>query len=224
MKKILPEHIYILWGFVVGVFVVALFSHLAFQAKVATLQGALEASLESVDQNIQELSGLIGRGGVNDKVASIIIDCTSGERAQFEDRLTKLESGLNKSQLTELSHLFSRCAATQSTERAIMTLQLEEKVYLIERLMVQRKALSSYSERDERLKQIQTLLMLEQSITQMSFELVSLQETIIEALFSGLSVDAVESNVLREKGALIRNELIEQSEKASQMRNQLRQT
>jgi hypothetical protein len=221
MKKFLNDYKYIILGTGLGVLLMYIISGQVIDRRLNELKQVLEVSIQTSINEVRELVSVVSRGGVNEAASSVVADCKVAERAQFDNRLAKLDSGLNISELKELDGLFSRCAPVQSIQRAVMVMQLEQNVKAIKSQINQRKILGEYENFDEELKLLETLLSQEQKISKLSFDLVYLQKDIIEALLSGLDVNSEIANELKSKGLNIRNELIMASEKAAKTRSLL---
>lgn len=221
MKNFWHDYKLMILGSITGAFLVYVFSYLAFQNKVEVTQTNLEIKLGNVQTELRQLADLIGKGRTSDAILTIVNDCNAGERTRFEALLGNLDAGLRLAELKELDTLFSRCAATQSVRRGMMTLLFEEKIALHQILREERKTLGVYQDVDVTAEQLQALLMLEKGITQLSFDLVAHQKAIIHALLAGVRVDSEEANALRQRGQVIRAELVTYSEKASEIRETL---
>jgi hypothetical protein len=221
MKNFLNSNRYVISGLLIGGLLMYGVAHQIAEKRLALLQTNLESQQAIKATEATNLATLLAQGGTSPAAATIINDCTVGERAQFDNRLGRLDLGLSKTELSELDNLFNRCASVQATRRAIMVLQLEATVTEHAALVEHRKLLGSYEKSDSIKEQLQLLLASEKSISSLSYDQVNLQKEIIQDLLLGLDVGSVAANELREKGSAIRNELISLTETSAVIRENL---
>jgi hypothetical protein len=208
-------------GIIVGATIVYAVSSYTTERKLTQLQSSLENSIDSSVTEATELALLIGRGGFTPAAESIIADCTSDERNQFEDRLSRLDEGLSIADLAVVDKLFSRCAPVTSVRRTLMVMDLSRQVEGVALLVEQRKQLGSYTKYDGAVSDLSLLVELEDAISGLSFDLVYLQREIIDSLIAGESVSSPAATSLRERGFDFRTELNEKAEAAQTLRTGL---
>jgi hypothetical protein len=209
-------------GIVVGAIAVYIVSDYTTEKKLTQLQSSLETSIDTSLEEATELALLIGRGGFTSSAEAIIADCTTDERNQFEDRLSRLDDGLSKDELMVVDTLFSRCAPVTSVRRTLMVMDLSRRVEGVIELVEQRKQLGNYNEYDDTVSGLAELVELEDGITELSFDLVYLQREIIDSLLAGELVSSAAATSLRERGFELRTELGKKAETAQRVRADLR--
>lgn len=207
MKNFLNTNKYILTGVVVGSLAIIVFSNGIVNKRLAEYRQGAEYQIKSTETELNDMLDVVAKGKSNEFAKRVAQDCTSGERAIFDSKLAKLDSGLSKQELNELDVLFSKCAAIDAVYRSAMVLQLRNLISSLKLQISQRKILGRYENYDEKLVQYELLLSQEETISELSFSLVTLQGEIIESLIKGLSVDSDEANQLKSKGQSLRNEL-----------------
>ncbi len=182
---------------------------------LSSLREAQVADVEVLRAEIMELTQSIGKGTITDFATTLLPDCSISERTVFDNRLTKLDSGLTKQELQELDTLFARCAPTTAVARAAAVYQLEQKISVLEMLYQQMQLVTPHT---YTLNTLNELLEVEYTIVKKSFEVVALQKEIINALLLGMTVEEVRANELRERGVALRTELITLTTKANELR------
>lgn len=65
---------------------------------------------------VASVSEVMAAGGVDAVTESVIKDCPVTERNRFDELLSRLNAGLPRTDLQELSRLYDRCASYFSTE------------------------------------------------------------------------------------------------------------
>lgn len=139
------------------------------------------------------ISETTARNGGDDITEAIVKDCTTGERVDFESLLSSLDSGLSKSQLTELERLFGRCGSFYADRKSVIIARMDREFQLYKSHTTQLEQLRGEDLTDEfQLEAWETLVLLEQQQSSLFSKLVSLQDDIISTLLTGKSVDSVE--------------------------------
>jgi hypothetical protein len=205
-------------GIVLGAAFVYAVSSYTTERKLTQLQTSLEASIELSIEEATDLALVIGRGGFTPAAESIIADCTTDERNQFEDRLSRLDAGVGEADLLVVDKLFSRCAPVMSVRRTLMVMDLSRRVEGVVLLVEQRKQLGNYTQFDDVVADLSELVELEDAITELSFDLVYLQREIIDSLLAGELVSSTAASSLRERGLTLRTELNEKAQSAQELR------
>lgn len=166
-----------------------------------------EATLDIATQltTISTLSEVMARGGVDSVTASVIKDCAPGERNRFDELLGRLSAGLPRTELTELSRLFDRCAPFYSRQKAVMAARLEREVEVYHLLTERLVRIAPHANVDEfALKTWQELVTFERDQSGLYERLVTLQGDIIETLLSGKAVSSNEiAALLKEVGEVV---------------------
>lgn len=207
MNNFIQKNRQLIIGVLIGVVSIYFISSIIVEKRLANLQNFTEVKIETSNNELLSLAEAIARGEANGVASKTVSDCTITEQAQFDNRLSRLDAGLTNIELKELDILFSRCAPVQVIRRSAMVVQLESEVQKLNLLLEQRKLLGEYDQFEVKAKNWEDLLNKEKKITDLSFNLVSLQYEIIQQLISGLKVDSATANELKVKGQAIRMEL-----------------
>ncbi len=214
MKKLFNNK-HLILGVVVGAMLVFIISNFTTERKLNNLQLTLDLAIDKSLNETQDLAFLIGEGALTKGAESIIADCKPNERAAFEGKLNNLDKGLSRVDLLEVDTLFSRCAPVQSVRRTLMVMDLARNIQTLDSLLIQRKQIGEYTKYDYKVENLKKLLVSEQKITELSFDLVYLQRDIIDLLLAGKSANSNEANVLKEKGAKLHQEILQVATEAS---------
>jgi hypothetical protein len=215
------NHRYLIVGIIVGAVAVYFVSNFTTERKLSQLQLSLDTSIDEASHDAVELALEIGRGGQMHKATGLIADCSNSERDTYEAHLARLDDGLSDPDLTELDNLFSRCAPTHAVRRTLMNMDLARRVDNFEELVNQRKQIGTYERYDDELATLNSIVRLEDDITQVSLDLVYLQREIINVLLSEDVRDSEVTTGLKKRGVELRTELSEKANAAFELRSLL---
>lgn len=149
---------------------------------------------------VASVSEVMASGGVDSVTESVIKDCPASERNRFDELLSRLNGGLSRPELQELSRLYDRCASYFARRKAVMAARLEREVEVYE-LLTNRYFLLTASQSDESFQIVEwmELVTLEKSQSEVFERLVSMQGSIISELLLGRTADSTElTNLLKE--------------------------
>lgn len=209
MSNFLSTYRFLILGFIAGLVCVITIGYQVAERRVLQLQVLLEQEIISTAKEVSTVATDLARGTVSDTAKNIISDCTVSERAQFENRLGRLEQALSVQELEELDALFNLCAAVQARQRAITLLALEEATINLADQIAYRSNLGTYTAFDSFLETATQILSNEKKISTLTFDQVNLQKEIITKLLAGLNVQSSNATELRTTALAIRSELIE---------------
>lgn len=168
----------------------------------------LETNIREQESYLFELAELIDRNAADAKVAQIVTDCT--RRQEYENLLSTLPS-LTKKDLLMLQTLSEGCGSFYAEQKALMTLLFESTYTTYDahvRMYHVFDASSPYVTKSELLREI---LSIEQSRTSLLRDQTLLQDKIIAALISGMSLQSKDVQKLAEEAQNIQ-ELLEVSD------------
>ena len=184
-------------------------------------QVLLQEEITRLESEAVKVAAAINKNETMYGVDQLLSNCSVEDRSDFETLLSRLESGLSKAELSNLSQFFDRCAAVSAQKRTILTIYLENIVKSLSVAIEARKSLSKYEEMDTRLMRYQELLQAEKVINTQLFTLVDLQAEIITSLQTGVGVVSKEADLLRSKGGTIQSEIAAKTEIANLLRKEL---
>jgi len=221
MKQFLLANRFIILGTMVGLATVYLLSLQIVESRLATLSAVLGQDILLKHTAIKTVATDVANGKVSTRAQALVVDCSLAERAQFENRLVKLEESLGAQELDELERLFNICGDVQATKRAISLLDLESETNDLRELMRVRKMVGDYTGSDALLSIAEQILENEQRISALTFDQVSLQKDIINRLQAGLSVNSESATELRMAAQVLSAELIALVSLNGELRNAL---
>lgn len=133
------------------------------------------------------------RNGGDAITETIVKDCTTGERLEFENLLSSLDAGLRQSQLIELERLFGRCGSFYAERKSVVIARMDREFQLYKSYTRQLEQLRGRELTDEfQLPEWESLVLLEQQQSSLFSKLVTLQDDIISTLLTEKSVDSLE--------------------------------
>ena len=207
MKNFFNKNRRLFAGVIIGSLTIFFISSLIVDKRLENLEGNIEANIKVATKSLDNLAGEIARGEANTIATMTVKECSQIEQAQFDSRLSKLDTGQSIAELRELDTLFSRCAPSAIIKRAAMVVQLEAQYKVLNLLVEQRKIVGTYDNYDNQLVSWEALVQAERQITKLSFDSLNLQYEIVRQLISGLKVDSKEADELKNQGQIIRLEL-----------------
>ena len=211
----------LLGGVLFGVISVYLLASTIAVYRVHSATQLLATEIVSHEVELEEIVAVVHGSGLLNGVTDKVRDCASGDRAEFETLLSKLEDGLAQPELDDLSVLFDRCASVTADRRVMITFHLAAKIKSLKTLIQARDLLTTQTDGYTKMTRYDELLRAEETINQKLFDLVDLQAEIIEALRAGLSLNSSEADTLRVKGGQIQNEITIQTEIINLLRKEL---
>lgn len=151
---------------------------------------------------VASVSEVMASGGVDAVTERVIKDCPVAERNRFDELLSKLNGGLARPELQELSRLYDRCASYFSRRKAVMAARLEREVEIYELLTKRYYLLADADDSNlYTIKEWMELVALEKSQSAVFERLVTMQGSIISELLIGRTVNSDElKELLREVG------------------------
>ncbi len=126
------------------------------------------------------------RNGADSVTESIVKDCSTEERSQFEDYLNRLNTGLINSELSELERLFGRCGSFYSDRKSVMVSRLAREIEVYEAYVAQLSVILDKDITDEYLvEKWNNLASAEKEQSELFAKLVQQQDKIISTLLAG---------------------------------------
>lgn len=161
----------------------------------AITQSRLE--IEKQLTTVATVSEVMAQGGVDRVTERVIKDCPVAERNRFDLLLSRLNNGLPRAELQELSRLYDRCASFFARRKAVMASRLVREVEVYQMLTERYLLLSGTAAVDEfNITAWEKLVSLEQDQSEAFEKLVIMQGQIISELIAGRTVVSVELSQL----------------------------
>ena len=88
--------------------------------KLEDLKSTLEVQITEQRALLSTIAETTARNGADEVTERVITDCALDERAQFDELLGKLDTGLNRTELVILERLFGRCGSFYSERKSVM--------------------------------------------------------------------------------------------------------
>lgn len=201
----------------VGVGLVFFMVSLAVNERLSDLQLETKVLISEQETLLAAIAETTARNGADEITERIIKDCSLSERTQFDELLSNLNNGLNKSQLTELERLFGRCGSFFSERKSMMTSRLSREIEIYENYVNQLSNLSGDDKSKEyKLSEWKELSSLELKQSQLFSELVTSQDQIISELLAGNSQYSEEiTSILQNVGEIQQTLLVTKSQTTS---------
>lgn len=167
------------------------------QNRLARVVALSEVEIAKQLATIASVSEVMAAGGVDSVTESVIKDCPAPERNRFDELLSRLNGGLSRPELQELSRLYDRCASYFARRKAVMAARLAREVEVYE-LLTNRYFLLTVSESDNnfQIAEWMELVKLEKSQSEVFERLVSMQGSIISELLLGRTASSDELTTL----------------------------
>lgn len=197
MKNFLTKNKIYLVGILCGVLLVFVFSELTTQKRLSNFNQTLD---QQIAEHLKELSALamaIGQATGNDEANSLFPTCPSGENSEYENLLSRLDSGLSQTELSRLEVVFANCAGVVAGRRLSLAYQLDRHTQALADFVMLEVANKAKTIDLEQLAKWQELAATEQKIGRELSEVTVLQKQIILALKSGLAKESEEVDGLR---------------------------
>jgi len=165
------------------------------EKKLNDLESRIQVMTSDQKALLTTIAETTARNGADQITESIVRDCTTSERSRFDTLLGRLNSGLSKSELSELSRLYDRCGTFYAERKSVMVARLSREIEVYESYVQQlktvsdKKTVASYSV--ERWKELAEA---EKRQSNAFTNLAQLQGTIISLLNDGKSPTSKEVN------------------------------
>lgn len=154
---------------------------------------ALELRISEQHLLLFSLAEITKRGGADEVVAEVVVDCTVPERQRFDRLLDSLSSTLPAVELRELELLYNRCGSFFYDRRVVMTARMEREIVLLAEFLDLLDTLKTVPDSQrERLGDWQLLVESETTMNQHFGKLVSLQGDIIDSLVNDSNANSPE--------------------------------
>jgi hypothetical protein len=164
----------------------------------------------------------ISRNGADDVVESIVIDCSQAERTEFDRLLSRLDLGLNRTELVEVERLFGRCGAFFADRKAVMTARLTREISVYESFVNQLSVVTDSDLAEQyRLEEWKALSEQERKQSELFSQMVVLQDRIITTLLEGKSANSEEILSILDEVKEVQENLLLATTKATEIRNRL---
>jgi hypothetical protein len=130
--------------------------------------------------------------GADSVADSIISNCPSNDLASYNQLLGRLNEGLSTAELARLDRDFGRCGYRNYQRRAILVLQFEAQLQVLQQQLQLLALTGTQSDSEERVVSWDELLTAEQSLTLQFRRLTELQDQIIQSLLLGADIGSPE--------------------------------
>lgn len=173
----------VVFGMIILGFVIV---NVAVNERLSDLQLQTEVLIAEQKTTLVAIAEATGRNGADSVTERIIRDCTVTERTAFDDLLSRLNRGLQRSELVELERLFGRCGSFFAERKAVMVARLQREFEIYTTFVDQLSNLSGsdmssrYNVSDWKL-----LAEYEQKQSDLFNDLVVGQDNIISTLLTG---------------------------------------
>jgi hypothetical protein len=161
--------------------------------RIESLSETLRAQIENQEALLMTTAELTARNGADEVTESIVRDCPTKERTQFDRLLGQLNTGLNASELREVERLFWLCGGFTAERKLMMVARLSREIEVYENYVAQLKAITSESAVEVYpVNDWKQLAADEKKQGQLFNELVNLQGKIISTLLEGRNINSDE--------------------------------
>jgi hypothetical protein len=208
-------------GVVTVVILAFLVSHIVVERRLSILRESLDLKLSEQKTLLEEVARTTGRGSANKQVLQLIPGCSADDGNKFDELLSSLDRGLNKTELTTLRELFNICGNTPALRRQAMVNQFERELVDYQSLRDEREKLGRFDSNEETQDKWQELLVAEKKIGDLFYQLVTVQSEIINGLLYTSDLSTNEIEMAKAKAVSIKNELNEITLTASGLRLEL---
>ncbi len=218
MKKFFVNNKTFILGILFGVLVVFTTSYLVIEKRLQEYKVVLDGEISAQIKSLGDLAIITGRGASNERADSLVKECKTEERSEFEALLASLNSELNHYELNRLTALFSDCGHVFANRRTSMSLQMQDEFDILKKLVEMRKQIDDFSEESINYKKWEELVNNEREISNIFQDMVRVQSDIIQVLLVGKNINSEEVNNLLKEVQEIKSRLNESTEKASSIR------
>jgi len=210
----------IIAGMIAGLIIVYVSASIVVEKRLHDLRLQVDGQYEAQQELVLETARLLSKGSVNEVVAEIVPECPSGDSLRYDDLLSVLDKGLNRTDLASLQTLFNRCGDVASSRRSGMSLYLSDQVGFLTQLSSLRILLGMDVD-TESLSDWVILVEKEREISRLFIKLVSAQGSIIDTLVDNVTpTDAAVENI-RASAQIVREDLNVLTGEASELRKKL---
>lgn len=207
---------------VLGVVVVYTATTLVSREQLEDVRTTVELKIAQQQTVLASVAEVTARGGADAVVASIITDCSSGERGRFDTLLGTLDRGLTASELSELSRLFDRCGSFFAERKAVMVARMKREMEVYREFIDLLGTVTGGSPRERyEVGEWERLVAAEEQQSSLFSELVSLQGEIITSLEAGTSAGSDEIAALLQEVSQVRESLAVATVQAAELRADL---
>lgn len=183
---------------------------------------ALELRISEQNLLLFSLAEITKRGGADEVVAEVVVDCTVTERQRFDRLLDSLSGTLPAPELRELELLYNRCGSFFYDRRVVMTSRMEREIVLLAEYLDLLATLKTVPDTQRaRLGDWQLLVESETTMNQHFGKLVSLQGDIINSLVDGASASSAEIQDILSEVTDTRNLISVTASQSENLRQQL---
>lgn len=184
----------------------------------------LNTRIQIADQQavLSTIAETTARNGADAVTESIVQDCVLSERSRFDELLSQLDKGLNKTELVELERLFGRCASFSSDRKAVMVARFSREIDIYEDYVNQLSAIldedvtAAFS-----VASWQALAAEERKQSQLFSKLVGLQDQIISNLLEGKTTASPEIKEILRNVQDVKETLLVANKQAASLREEL---
>ena len=224
MNKNITERKSFFYGLAFGLVFISIVSMLVVDKRLSGFESSLNSDIENQVSVLRELAITTSKGASNTQAETLIGECSNDERVEFENLLSKLDSGLSINNLTKLNTLFGYCGHVFADRRMSMYFQMEREFNELEYLVTKKTIIKDNDDNSVDLEKWRKLLDSERNVSKIFQEMVDVQEQIIDTLLAGKTTNSEEVQALLKKAQEIKNALNVATEEASKNRSELNLT
>ncbi|MCA9358770.1 hypothetical protein KC926_01035 [Candidatus Kaiserbacteria bacterium] len=177
----------------VGVMLMVWLVSVLVDSRFSELELATEVKISDQETLLVAIAETTARNGADQITESIVRDCSVDERESFDYLLSRLNDGLNHSQLVELERLFGRCGSFFAERKSVMVSRFTREIEVYEDYVDQLSLISGDDKfEDYKVSNWHELSDLEHKQSELFSKLVTLQDEIISNLLQGKSASSDE--------------------------------
>lgn len=177
----------------VGVMLMVWLVSVLVDSRFSELELATEVKISDQETLLVAIAETTARNGADQITESIVRDCSVDERESFDYLLSRLNDGLNHSQLVELERLFGRCGSFFAERKSVMVSRFTREIEVYEDYVDQLSLISGDDKfEDYKVTKWHELSDLEHKQSELFSKLVTLQDEIISNLLQGKSASSDE--------------------------------
>jgi hypothetical protein len=168
--------------------------------KMNSLEKQLTKEVEVQTATLKTLAIATGAGDADTETKIIVKDCVAKDRSEFDDLLSKLDSGLTTTELATLDGLFGRCGTMVPLQMVVMSDRfIRETASYESNLLLLSTVTGSNAAKEFQIETWKELANASRAQAELYFALANQQRQIIDYLLEGKSASGTEiKSVLEE--------------------------
>lgn len=190
--------------------------------RLENVSTVLRNQIAEQQAQLTAIAEITARNGADSITESVVRDCVTSERTEFDTLLGNLNRGLSTTELQKLERLFGRCGGFYAERKAIMASRMMREIEVYQNYVAQLEAVTDESLADEyRIETWRQLAGEEKKQGELFAEMVTLQEKIITTLLEGKSAQSEEIKTILAEVSETQGNLIVASKQAGAIRQSL---